>query len=87
MTMIADLIIEKPYAEIKTLKKHVLQNDGRDETARIRLYRSDPYSMTLQVRVPKTKTLVYSSVNVTVQELRDMLAYAEAQWPSSTDEG
>ena len=80
--MAENLFIDKPYAEIRSIKltEHS-QQEIRNRMPRIRLYRSSPGSMTLQVRVPKTKTLVFSNVNVTVQELRDMLAYAEAQWP------
>lgn len=84
----SDLFIDKPHAEIRALPlTDYSQQEIRNRMPRIRLYRSSPAALTLQVRVPKTKTLAFSSVNVTVDELREMLTYAEAQWPSSTDEG
>ena len=78
-----DLIIEKPYAEIRPIPKRHLKDNGRNETSRIRFYRGAPGGMTLQIRIPKAKTVMMSSVTVTVDELRQMLAYAEAQWPKS----
>lgn len=78
--MSKDLIIEKPYAEIRRVAK----SKDQGQPARIRLYRSSPYGLTLQVRVPKPKSVIYSSTMVTVDELRQMLTYAKAQWPDAT---
>ena len=75
-----DLLIDKPHAEVRTLKAQHHQPEIDSKMPRLRLYRSSPYGMTLQVRVPKSKTVQYSSVGVTVDELRQMLTYAEAQW-------
>ena len=82
-----DLIIEKPYAEIRSIPMKQLQNNGQDETPRIRFWRSSPGAMTFQVRLPKAKTLMMSNGTVTIEELRQMLAYAEAQWPDKYEKG
>ena len=77
---IDDLRLDKPYAEIRAIKR------SRDLSIwalakGVRLYRESPTHMRLQIRVPTAKTVKIAGVTLTPDELRQMADYADSCWP------